>query len=251
MDTSASWHEWALASMKAVGPAFLLSNGTIANSPARRTLGSVEGIKAQAVCVDYTVDGYYATGGSQSLTDGLPSSAFIDRPPTLSSCELERLHSDCIERLNLYRAGALKFSDGTEDSNVAAGLDPLDESTGANECSSEQALGDLNYNVNNENEGGCAGAHYTAFSCPSGGAAAQNSCCARGGGAFGDGTEIVTYDLVKEYLFAAAAARGNSSAPAAVAVPSAASRSLSEHGLQDRPALALSARVVQWRPGQA
>ena len=64
----------------------------------------------------------------------------------------------------MYRSGALKLSDGTDDSNVAAGLLPLEEATGANECSSQQAFNDLLQNV--EGGGGCAGSHHTAGSCP-------------------------------------------------------------------------------------
>ena len=66
---------------------------------------------------------------------------------------------------------------------VVAGLQPPAEATGTNECSSQQALGDLFYNV--QNGGGCAGAHHTAGTCPYQSGWAQNSCCARGGGSFG------------------------------------------------------------------
>ena len=100
-----------------------------------------------------------------------------------------------------YRSGALKFSDGSDDSNVAAGLQPLAEATGTNECSSQQAFGDLLQNV--EGGGGCAGAHHTAFNCPWQGGVAQNSCCGMGGGSWGvgDGSAIATYEGVRDKLF--------------------------------------------------
>ena len=49
--------------------------------------------------------------------------------------------------------------------------------------------------------GGCSGAHHTAGTCPWSGSYAQNACCARGGGAFGDGQVIDTYEEVRRYLF--------------------------------------------------
>ena len=86
---------------------------------------------------------------------------------------------------------------------MRAGLAPLEHTTGNNQCSSQQALGDLRVNVASGD--GCQGAHHTAGTCwgQSGrGGMAQNACCARGGGAWGWQTDkIVTYDLVKEYLF--------------------------------------------------
>ena len=99
----------------------------------------------------------------------------------------------------MYRSGVLKFSDDTDDSNVAAGLLPLEEATGTNECSSQQAFGDLLQNV--EGGGGCAGSHHTAGSCPWQGSYAQNSCYGRGSGSFGDGSAIATYEAVRDELF--------------------------------------------------
>jgi len=88
----------------------------------------------------------------------------------------------------MYRAGHLKFSDGTSDSNVLAGLSPLKEETGNNQCSSHQTLGD---HVRAQPSGyGCAGAHFTAFTCASG---AQNSCCSW--------FKEPTYSGVKQRLF--------------------------------------------------
>lgn len=151
-------------------------------------------------CVDYTGEGYFKAKG-KALTRGLPSSDFVHRPAQLSVCELEQLHSDCVARINKYRAGALKFKDGSDDDKVKTGLKPLVEATAGNRCSSQQALGDLHYNV--RNGGGCAGGHHTAFTCPWTRSTGQNSCCARGAGAFGvwDRNRYETYSQVRDALY--------------------------------------------------
>jgi len=151
----------------------------------QRRLGSTDGTIVNGVCVDYTVDGYFASRGAP--LSGVPS-GFVTRPPSISPCELESLHGECVERINMYRSGQLKFSDGSSDSNVVAGLSPVQEMTGSNQCSSHQALGDL---VRAKPSGyGCAGAHFTAFTCASG---AQNSCCSW--------YKETTYNGVKQRLF--------------------------------------------------
>ena len=165
-----------------------------------RALWATDSTSVNAVCVDYSATAHYPAQNSD-LVDGLPNDQLVSRPATLSVCELEKLHTECVVRINKYRSGALKFSDGTDDSNVATGLLPLEEATGTNECSSQQAFGDLFQNV--EGGGGCAGAHHTAFNCPSKGGAGQNSCCATGGGSWGswDDGVIATYEGVRDSLF--------------------------------------------------
>jgi len=147
------------------------------------------------VCVDYTVDGWFKDKSPQT---GLPSSQFVARPPGINECELAQLHRDCVDRINMYRSGALKFSDGTKDSNVQAGLELLVETTGNNQCSSEAAMGDLVVNV--EGSGGCDGAHENAFVCGFSVGGAQNSCCGRGGGSFGAKKTLDTYAEVQTEL---------------------------------------------------
>jgi hypothetical protein len=89
----------------------------------------------------------------------------------------------------MYRTGALKFADGTTDSNVAEGLRVLKESTSNNQCSSHQALGDL---VASKPLGfKCEMAHHTAFSCA--GMHQQNACCVY--------YKETRYSGVKERLF--------------------------------------------------
>eukprot|EP00964_Phaeocystis_antarctica_P142209 scaffold107434_cov48-Phaeocystis_antarctica.AAC.1 len=178
------------------GKAPLSPHGAGARS---RALWATDSTSVNAVCVDYSATAFYPQKGS-ALVDGLPAGdGLISRPATLSACELEKLHTECLVRINKYRSGALKFSDGTDDSNVAAGLQPLEEATGTNECSSQQAFGDLLKNV--QGSGGCAGAHHTAGTCPSQGGWAQNSCCGRGGGSFGNNNVIATYEAVRDELF--------------------------------------------------
>jgi len=164
-----------------------------------RALWATDSTSVNAVCVDYSAVAHYPAK-RDALVDRLPGDDFfVSRPATLSACELEKLHTECVARINKYRSGALKFSDDTDDSNVVAGLLPLDEATGTNECSSQQAFGDLLQNV--EGGGGCAGSHHTAGSCPWQGSYAQNSCCGRGGGSFGNGNAIATYEDIRDELF--------------------------------------------------
>ena len=110
--------------------------------------------RANSACVDYTVESYFS---GKTKIAGIPSGSYVARPAAISPCELEQLHTDCINRINMYRSGALKFTDGTSDPDVVSGRSPLLEATGANQCSSEASLGDLKINV--EGGGGCAGGH--------------------------------------------------------------------------------------------
>ena len=98
-------------------------NPDSAEAPQRR-LRATDRTSVDAVCVDYSADAYYPAKRS-ALVEGLPNDDFVSRPATLSVCELEKLHTECVARINKYRSGELKFSDGTDDSNVVAGLQPL------------------------------------------------------------------------------------------------------------------------------
>ena len=62
---------------------------------------------AGKVCTDHTVDGFYASKASPPTRGlpGLPGASFLARPSTLSVCELEQLHTDCVQRINMYRSG--------------------------------------------------------------------------------------------------------------------------------------------------
>lgn len=160
---------------------------TASHLPYSRQLVSTDETNVNSVCADYTLEGHFPSSGGE--LSSVPA-GFADRPPTISTCELESLHTECVQRINMYRSGELKFSDGSSDHNVLAGLAPLLEMTGNNQCSSHQALGDL---VRAKPLGfGCAGAHFTAFTCGRG-ARAQNSCCTW--------HKEVTYDGVKRRLF--------------------------------------------------
>ena len=169
-----------------------------------RMLLASDGSTVGNVCVAYEPGGWYASRDA-SLSAGLPPQAsdgttFSFRPPTLSACELEQLHTDCVTRINAYRDGTLKFSDGTDDSNVLNGLQPLQQATGSNECSSSQAMGDLVQNY--AGTGGCDGSHHTAGTCRWASATAQNTCCGRGGGSFGSKEVLDTYEEVRDELYA-------------------------------------------------
>lgn len=140
--------------------------------------------------LDTQAGGYYTSSGSR--INGVPS-GFTGVPGGIGASGLEELHEYCVAEINKYRDGTLKFSDGTTDSNVAAGLTALEHVTGVAQCSNEQSLGDLVENV--AGNGGCAGSHATAFSCTPRGSQGQNSCCGRGDGSWGSWDTSV-YDTV-------------------------------------------------------
>lgn len=138
--------------------------------------------------VDYTARGYYTrSGGVPTFHPGMPSSAFRALPATLTHGELERLQHDCIDRINQYRAGAVRFSNGTADPGVPK--PPLTHFSGNDVCSSQQALGDL---YANGGAGGCAASHTNAFTCPWSAGVGQNSCCFR---------TASTYAAIRTQLF--------------------------------------------------
>ena len=144
---------------------------------------------ARRVCTDYRVKNWYNkrvhTKGLPPRTNGID---FLSKPKNVSICELQDLHSYCVEQINKYRQGELKFSDGSDDERVLQGLSPLREAPHINRCSSEAAMGDLHVNIAGNPPGGsegCLGGHENAFVCEWKGQAKQNACCARGGLAWG------------------------------------------------------------------
>jgi hypothetical protein len=137
--------------------------------------------------LDLTTLGWF-TPAPATFHPGLPSTSYVAKPAALTYAELEQLHEDCIDRINLYRAGTLKFSDGSSDPGVPKPA--VLHMMGNDRCSSAQALGDL---VLNNGAGGCVAAHANALSCPAQFNAGQNTCCARTGS---------TYSEIRSQLFA-------------------------------------------------
>jgi hypothetical protein len=134
--------------------------------------------------VDTTPLGYYTA--SSMYRAGLPT-GFIAKPATLSHRELAQLHQDCVTRINAYRTGQLRFSNGTADPGVPKPV--LARLMGNEVCSNEQALGSL---VINAGAGGCQGAHMPSSACPTAGGGGQNTCCARRG---------TTYAAIQSQLY--------------------------------------------------
>lgn len=130
--------------------------------------------------VDYTARGYYRrTGTTPMYNAGLPSSSYLLLPPGMTRTQLAQLQQDCVNRINQYRAGTLRFTNGTADPGVPRAA--LNHLMGNDVCSTAQALGDL---VVNGGAGGCTGAHTNAFSCPWSGSVGQNTCCLRTGSTY-------------------------------------------------------------------
>ena len=67
-----------------------------------RALWATDSTSVNAVCVDYSATAHYPAKDS-SLVDGLPGDELVSRPATLSVCELEKLHTECVVRINKVR----------------------------------------------------------------------------------------------------------------------------------------------------
>lgn len=141
-------------------------------------------VKANSVCVDYTPSTYFpsGTGTNQASVPVTSGTDIIGRPTqTLSVCELELLHKECVARINEYRAGTISFSDGGNDPLATSGqLSALNAWSARHECSSKQALGDLKSQSDSGSASDCAAAHENAGKCSGFSQAVQNSCCLRG-----------------------------------------------------------------------
>lgn len=68
-----------------------------------------------ASCANYVAAGYYS---SKVFKAGIPAPAYktyVTLPTGMTPCDLEELQRYCVDRINMHRSGALKFSDGTSD----------------------------------------------------------------------------------------------------------------------------------------
>ena len=118
------------------------------------------------------------SGESINKIDNIPLSFSFSRATISKNSLLRKLHSRCVKRINMYRDGTLKFSNGENDEDVLKGRKPLIESKVNNRCTNEQAYGTL-YRAYGTG-GGCTSPHYNSFHCSWKGKASQNSCCSRG-----------------------------------------------------------------------
>lgn len=130
-------------------------------------------------CVNYTTQGWM---NYSKFVNGLPIDnvySYTPLPGSLTPCDLELLHQSCVDRINGYRAGILKFSNGQSDPGTR---NSLVHYTQNNRCSNAISLGDLYVN---DGQGLCVGAHTNPFSCPlppnTVGNRGQNTCCRRVG----------------------------------------------------------------------
>lgn len=129
-----------------------------------------------ASCVNYQALGYYGDG--KVYIAGLPpanAKTYVTLPGTLTPCDLETLQNACIDRINQYRNGTLRFTNGQADPGVPKPR--LNHNTNNNRCANAMAFGDL---WSNGGAGGCTAGHKNAFACP-GSNSGQNSCCYRSG----------------------------------------------------------------------
>ena len=131
-----------------------------------------------ATCPEIAPQGYYTQPGNVFNPGAPPSNimySFALQPSFLTQCELQQLHTMCVERINQYRAGQLVFSNGQADPTLG-NPPPLQATPALDKCSSESALGDF-YLMNPYCN---SGAHVNALACqgyilPIG----QNMCCPR------------------------------------------------------------------------
>ncbi len=79
----------------------------------------------------------------------------------MTYADLGALHQYCVDRINMYRSGQLKFSDNSADLKMP--VSPLIHYQGNDVCSNEAALGDMV-----GSSGGCDNGHANAFVCGGG-----------------------------------------------------------------------------------
>src|ERR1700760_4328185 len=110
-------------------------------------------IPIHSACVNYSTLGFF---NSSIFQLGLPppnAFTYIELPPALTPCDLEYLHNICVERVNSYRSGQLKFTGGGSDPGTRANLSYY---TANYRCSNAIAFGD--FYVNNNSADLCFGA---------------------------------------------------------------------------------------------
>jgi hypothetical protein len=101
----------------------------------------------------------------------------LNKPSFLTCKEMSNLHYYCVQRINMYRAGTLIFSNGEIDPTLG-NPPPLLQALDENQCENEITLGDFVKTTTS-----CEGAHSNAFQCPGfNGFQGQNSCCVRNAG---------------------------------------------------------------------
>merc|ERR1719343_1295810 len=93
---------------------------------------------------------------SQTYTRGLPT-PMVAHPPGMTMCQVRELQKACRDRINEYRAGRVRFSDGRtrnhgRKSNHTFGPQAVDK------CMNEKATSDLRYAVHRGQ--GCG--HFTS-----------------------------------------------------------------------------------------
>lgn len=146
-----------------------------------------------AATVDYTAQGYYYYSNRYT---SIPS-GYTGRPAGLSAYELEQLHGECIDRVNMYRNDQLRFSNGYSDYYASNGLtSPVRRHTPNERCVNEATLGALYLNVY-ANKGTCEHVNINAGVCPYSGGYAQMSCCVEGGPS---GLSYSSYSSVRDRM---------------------------------------------------
>jgi len=130
-------------------------------------------------CVNTAAKGYW---NNHSFYKGLPApsngNTYLFVPSGVDYCELAELNSYCVQRVNMYRTGALIFSDNSTDPGIPR--DPLQYAVESASCSAAQAFGDMSGST-----GGCDNAHANVFSCP-GDHLGHNTCCFRNGSTYSE-----------------------------------------------------------------
>jgi len=117
----------------------------------------------------------------KDYTQGLPS-PLVAHPSGMTMCDVERLQQDCVEQINVFRAGA-PFSDGRHRDH--GHLDPLQLAPeDFRKCMNEKASSDQLYSVH---KGAGCGHWSFGLSCEQDRwVSGENSCCPRSCGSYDD-----------------------------------------------------------------
>jgi hypothetical protein len=78
-------------------------------------------VRSSSCPTDWPMGYYRPCSGcsTATYTSGIPPATpmykFALKPPALTKCEVDEIQRLCVDRINMYRAGELVFSDGTQD----------------------------------------------------------------------------------------------------------------------------------------
>jgi len=110
---------------------------------------------------------------------GAVTTQFLTVPNTMTECDLDDLHTACVNTINDFRSGVRGFSGGGIDCLAdIGGIAPLIQVDAHQQCENSIALGELSLTLTQGGEDQCYGAFDSMFACSDFGTnQGMNACC--------------------------------------------------------------------------